>query len=153
MDENLIQPPSPDAQKQELIAFWHSVGREMVTQSIEALEGTAKQLIVVAGILEGLYFHAISFSEIGEVISGETMPVYLAPLGCLLVSLTAALLVFFRERYTVNLLDWKKSKTNYESAVKWKLTLVRISTIFLVLGVGAIILALWAYLLALAQIN
>jgi hypothetical protein len=43
--------------------FWHEMARDVVKNSPTAIEETAKQLIAIAGILGGLYFHAITFGD------------------------------------------------------------------------------------------
>jgi hypothetical protein len=118
----------------------------MVRESLGTLDETAKQLIGVAGIPEGLYFHAIAFGDLRGQVKGLLGLLYVAPVLLLLVSLAAALLVYFPERYRVNFNSSDASKLGYERAVASKLLALRLASLFLVLGVAAILVAAMAYL-------
>ncbi len=146
MNMPLIQNEPPDPNLEETRAFWRETGRELVRNSIQAIDETARQIITVAGILEGLYFHAISFSDIRGAVSGGRLWVYLLPLVIILVSLVAAFGVFFPERFRINLLSSTGSQAAYETILHSKLLAMRIAAISLVLGVGSIILAMGVYL-------
>lgn len=144
--------PADDSLVKENRAFWREVGREMVKGSINATEEVAKQVIAVTGILEGLYFNAIAFSDLIDtskypayLLKGNLLP-YLLPIGLLLVSLTLALLVFFPARYAINLQSSEASKYVYTQLAIRKLRLVRSSAVFLILGVLAIGNAAYIYL-------
>ncbi len=146
MSTPLIQPESPDPNLEEARAFWREVGRGLVRESIQAIEQTARQIITVAGVLEGLYFHAISFSDLrGQLVGGEICR-YSAPLILLLVSLISAFAVFFPQRYRFHILSSTGGQKMYEDILKSKLLALRIAALFLQLGVGGIALAMMAYL-------
>ena len=50
----------------------------MIHESIKTIDETSKQLVTVAAILEGLYFHAITFSNLrGTVLSIWYLALYL----------------------------------------------------------------------------
>src|SRR5438045_6719437 len=57
------RPPSRDEQ------MWLDMGRELVKGSIDGIEGTANNLLVAVGVLEGLYFHAVSFEKVYDRIN------------------------------------------------------------------------------------
>ncbi len=140
-------PEPPDPLAVETRAFWREVGKTLVRESIGTIDETAKQIIGVAGVLEGLYVNAITFSDLrGKVSGGWPQVVYLAPMVLLLVSLSAALLVFFPGRYPLNLHSSEASQLVYERVVTRKLRLMRIASAGLVLGVAAVFLAVWTYL-------
>ena len=44
--------------------FWLENAQKLVAESVSTIEDVAKQLIVVNSLLEGIYFHAITFSEV-----------------------------------------------------------------------------------------
>jgi hypothetical protein len=71
---------------------------------------------------------------------------YLAPLVLLLVSLVAAFAVFFPERFRINILSSQGSQATYEAIVKSKLSAMRVATVFLLLGIGGITMAMFVYL-------
>jgi len=146
MDEQLIRPPEPDALLEDTRAFWRETGKDLVRGSISTIDETAKQIVGVAGILEGLYFHAITFTDLRGKVAGDVLWVYLAPIGLLLVSLCAALIVFFPDRSRLNFNSSEASKLVYERTVRAKLLALRMASIFLVLGVGGIFVAVIAYL-------
>ena len=146
MNEQLIQPPAPDELTKETREFWREVGKTMVKESIGTIDETAKQIIGVAGILEGLYFHAIAYSDLRGQVSGGAMLVYLAPVFLLLLTLVAALGIYFPDRYRVNIHSSEGSRKTYERVVTSKLRLLRIASACLVLGVGAVLLAVLFYL-------
>jgi hypothetical protein len=145
-NEQLIQPPPPDELTQETRAFWRQVGRTMVQESIPTLDETARQIIGVAGILEGLYFHAITYGELRERVAGGTALVFLAPVFLLLLTLVAAVGVFFPDRYRVNVHSSEGCRKTYERVVASKLRLVKFASACLVLGMGGILGAVLVYL-------
>jgi len=46
-------PQKPDENIKALVEFWEGIGKDLVKQSLDSVEGTAKQIIGVTGILEG----------------------------------------------------------------------------------------------------
>ena len=147
MNESIVQPEPPDPLLEETRAFWRDTGRDLVRHSIETIESTAKQIIVVTGILEGLYFHAITFADLRQPAPGGwLLATYLVPLLLLLISLALALLVFFPSHHRLNFNSSQACQIVYERTVKWKLRLLRFASIFLLLGILAIFFAVWAYL-------
>ncbi len=146
MKEQLVQPPPPDPLLAERRAFWREMGREMVKESLGTIDGAAKQVIGVAGILEGLYFHAIAYSDLRGQVSGWLLAVYIAPMALLLISLLAAVLVYFPDRYRVNLASSEAGRAVYERVVASKLRLLKAAMLSLAAGVGAVLLAVLVYL-------
>lgn len=57
------RPPSADQK------MWLDMGRELAKGSIAAIESMAKNLLTAVGVLEGLYFHAVSFEKVHERIA------------------------------------------------------------------------------------
>lgn len=140
-DEELPIAPDPN------IKFWKDTAKELLGESIKSIEETAKQIIGVAGILEGLYFHAIAYSDVrGKLGSGWLVLLYLLPLASWLVSLLAALLVFFPRAYASNISSWRESKVTFERIVTWKHTALKVAGGFLVLGTLALFVAMGDYL-------
>jgi hypothetical protein len=146
VNELSLPPEAPDPLLAETRAFWREMGKTMIRESLGTIDETAKQIIGVAGILEGLYFHAIAFSGLRGQVKGDALLIYLAPVALLLVSLVFALLVYFPERYRVNFNASEACKLVYERVVASKLLALRIASLFLVLGVAAILVAALTYL-------
>jgi hypothetical protein len=145
-DENLVQLPSPDELTKETRAFWRDVGRATVRNSVKTLDETAKQIIGVTGILEGLYFHAITYSDLRGQASGGMLVIYVAPVVLLLLSLVAALAVFLPDRYRLNVHSAEAAQVVHRRVVGGKLLALRVAAAFLILGVSAVGAAVVAYL-------
>lgn len=140
--------PGMDKLLADTQGFWRETGRQMVQRSIGAADDAAKQIVGVAGILEGLYFHAIAYSTLsGKLPDATTMWIYLAPVLSLLLSLASALAVFFPGYYDLNINSWEACRTVHNWVAGRKLRLARIAAVFLVLGVAALFVAVWKYLL------
>lgn len=140
-DEELPIAPDPN------LKFWKDTAKGLLGESIKSIEETAKQIIGVAGILEGLYFHAIAYSDIRGQLGGVgPLLLYLSPLLLWLVSLLAALLVFFPRTYASNISSWRESKAAFERIVTWKHTALKVAGGFLALGALALFAAMGAYL-------
>jgi len=71
---------------------------------------------------------------------------YLLPLALWLVSLLAALLVFFPRAYASNISSWRESKAFFERVVTYKHNMLKIAGLFLALGALALFAAMGAYL-------
>jgi hypothetical protein len=140
-DEDLPIAPDPN------LKFWKEIGRGLLGESIKSIEETAKQIIGVAGILEGLYFHAIAYSDVrGKLGSGWLVLLYLTPLALWLGSLCLALLVFFPRAYASNISSWRESKATFERIVAFKHAMLKVAGLFLALGALALFAAMGAYL-------
>lgn len=63
-DEPTIPPPTPDQQD---LQYWLKIGREATATSFAPLEDAAKQLVVITSLLQGIYFAAISLSDVKKV--------------------------------------------------------------------------------------
>jgi hypothetical protein len=146
MNEQTPSPPEFDSTDEELKEFWREAGREIVKNSINTLEEVAKQILAVAGILEGLYFHAITFTNLRGSVSGGTLWIYLSPVILLLISLSISLTVFLPDSYKINIANWRVSKSTFETISHSKLVAVRFASAFLGLAVLSLALAVWKYL-------
>lgn len=135
-----------DSTDEELKEFWREAGREIVRKSIDTLEEVAKQILAVAGILEGLYFHAITYTDLRGKVSGGALAIYLTPVVLLLLSIVFSLVVFLPETYQFNIANWRLSKSRFEEISQSKLVAVRLASISLGLAVAALIVAVWKYL-------
>jgi hypothetical protein len=152
MDDDLIvRPEKPDPAMQDLVteaaAFWKETGRTLVRQSISSIDDTAKHILSVAGILIGLYFNAIAFGDLrGAIDDPVQVAIYLAPIALLIASVTAALWVFLRSQYSLNILSSGGAKQVYEEVLRRKMRALRIGSICLVLGIVAVLIAVFRYI-------
>lgn len=129
----------------ELNPFWKKNAEKLVGESISAVEETAKQFVVVTGLLQGIYFHAIAFSDIRRA-EWYSVLIYLAPLVLWLLSLIFAVMVLFRKKYEININSTRDSKEKFEDMVKIKYRYIRISGFFLILSFVALAVAFLHYL-------
>ncbi|MCC4765527.1 hypothetical protein FXW07_02480 [Methanosarcina sp. DH1] len=125
--------------------FWKKNAEKLVGESISAVEDTAKQFVVVTGLLQGIYFHAIAFSDI-KGAEGYSVLIYLAPLVLWLLSLIFAVMVLFRKKYEININSTRDSKEKFEDMVKIKYRYIRISGFLLILSFVALAVAFLHYL-------
>ena len=139
-------PMEFDTTDEELKEFWREAAKELVKNSTDAVEGLAKQFLTVAGILEGLYFHAITFTNLRGYVSGWILFGYLLPVVLLLVTILASLYVLNPRRTSVNIANWRSSKSSFENINDKKLFALRIASFFLGLAVISLIVAVWMYL-------
>ncbi|WP_292390366.1 hypothetical protein [Methanosarcina sp. UBA5] len=125
--------------------FWKKNAEKLVGESISAVEDTAKQFVVVTGLLQGIYFHAIAFSDI-KGAEGYSVLIYLAPLVLWLLSLIFAVMVLSRKRYEININSTRDSKEKFEEMMKIKYRYIRISGFILILSFVALVVAVLHYL-------
>jgi uncharacterized membrane protein len=125
--------------------FWKKNAEKLVGESISVVEDTAKQFVVVTGLLQGIYFHAIAFSDI-KGAEGYSVLIYLAPLLLWLLSLIFAVMVLFRKKYEININSTRDSKEKFEEMVKIKYRYIRISGFFLIFSFVALVIAFLHYL-------
>ncbi|MBI5634696.1 MAG: hypothetical protein HZA15_14600 [Nitrospirae bacterium] len=146
MKAPLITPPEPDPLLDETRAFWREIGKSMIRESIGTIDEAAKQMLGVISLLEGLYFHAITFSDLRGKINNDLLIIYLLPIVLLLASLIAALIVFAPDRYRLNFTSAEASKIVYERVIRIKQVAFQVAAIFLVLGIGSMLLCALTYL-------
>ena len=148
MNEHLVTPEPPDPLVAEGRRFWKGMGRTMLRESIGTLNEVARQIVVVAGILEGLYFHAIAFSDLrGKVTDPLRLALYMLPIFFLLVSLTAALGVFFPRSYKkFNIHSSEGSRAMYDDVRKRKKNRLAVASVSLALGILCMFVTVYVYL-------
>jgi hypothetical protein len=129
----------------ELNPFWKKNAEKLVGESISVVEDTAKQFVVVTGLLQGIYFHAIAFSDL-KGAEGHSVLIYLAPLVLWLLSLIFAVMVLIRKKYEININSTSNSKKIFEDMVKIKYRYIRISGFFLIFSFVALVIAFLRYL-------
>lgn len=148
MNDKLLHVEQQSDLVDETRGFWREVARDMVRDSIQTVDETGKQIVTITGILEGLYFHAIVFSDLRGDIHGNLFIIYFAPVILFLSSLIMALIIFIPDRYNINIHSSEAGKKIYEATLKSKLIFLRLASLFLVLGVGAVGISIAFYLLS-----
>jgi hypothetical protein len=129
------------------MSFWRKLGKDMLRDSLKTIDKVAKQIIAVDGILAGLYFNAVAFSDLHkQALSFWPVLLYAAPVVLLLLSLVAALSIFLPNRYEIEMQSSEAIQLSHRRAVTGKLGLLRAASLLLILGVAFIAAALVAYL-------
>jgi hypothetical protein len=126
--------------------FWKENARKLVGESISTIEDVAKQIIVVTSLLEGLYFHAIAFSDLRGVLNGDLLLVFLAPIVLWIMSLFFAMLTLLPKAHRININATSSSKETFEKIVSEKHLLLIASEAFLLASFLPLLFAVYYYL-------
>ena len=144
----------------ELDKYWLATTRETAKDSIKALEEAAKQLIALTTFSQGLYFAAISFSDLKKAL--DSIPVFgklivvlilVFPLLFWLGSLAAALLVFHPKTYETNLSSPDLACDDFNKIVAYKHLRLKISHLLLLSGFVPLVMNILFYLLLIPKAN
>ena len=129
--------------------FWRENARTLVAESVSTIEEMAKQLIAVNSLLEGIYFHAITFSDVKPVLAGSEWiaGIYLAPIVLWLLSLIFAVLTLSPKSYEINIHSSRRSKERFEQIVSKKHGMLKVSELFLIVSFIFLFLAVAHYVL------
>ena len=106
----------------------------------------AKQIIVVTSLLEGLYFHAITFSDLRGTLSGGMVWVYLAPIVLWLASLFFAMWTLSPKAHEININSSRSSKETFENIVYEKHLRLKVAETFLLSSFLPLLIAVYYYL-------
>lgn len=126
--------------------FWRQNAQKLVEGSIDILDNMAKQLIALVTLLEGLYFHAITFSDLRGTLSGWLIWLYIAPIAIWMASLLFAVWTLFPKTYKINIGSSRNSKEIYEQIVSKKHFRLNVSATLLVLSFLPLMVAVYYYL-------
>lgn len=138
-DELPVIPP-------EANPFWKESAKKLVGESISAIEDVAKQIIVVTSLLEGLYFHAIAFSDLRGTMMGVLIWVYLAPIVLWMAGLFFAMWTLLPEAHEININSTRSSKEAFEEIVNEKHFRLMIAETFLLASFLPLLVAAYYYL-------
>ena len=122
-------PIAPDAIGEpvtELDEFWLETARTAVRESIASLEEAAKQLIGAVTLVEGIYFAAVSFSDLKSVMAVQgteanlRIVLFVSPIVLWLICLFFAVRVFTPKTYKTNLSSPELAEKVYRQTVGYK---------------------------------
>ncbi|MGZ4846425.1 MAG: hypothetical protein ACXV3D_00320 [Halobacteriota archaeon] len=136
----------------EVDRFWLSLGQETLKESLGILDGAAKQLISIVSILQGIYFAAISFSNLKQILivqniqGGLLVFVLILPIAFWLTSLAFATNVFTPRPYSTNLSSPQIAKETHDDAVDIKHKQLHNAHLFLVAGFVPLLISIVGYL-------
>lgn len=120
---------APDAVGEDvtdLDEFWLETARTAVKESIGSLEEAAKQLITAVILVEGIYFAAVSFSDLKKAMAVAGLDAWLrvllfvSPIVIWLICLFFAVRVFTPENYKTNLRSPTLAEQVYREIVGYK---------------------------------
>ena len=137
---------SPPIKIAEPDPFWRQNAQKLVEGSVDTLDNMAKQLITLTSLLEGLYFHAITFSDLKGTLSGWLIWIYIAPIALWMLSLLSAVWTLFPKTYIINIGSSRNSKETYEQIVSKKHFRLKIAAALLVLSFLPLMVAVYYYL-------
>jgi hypothetical protein len=150
--ENDGQTEIPGAVVSSLDNFWLETARGSVKESIGSLEEAAKQLITAVTLLQGIYFAAISFSDVKKAMDVEgvlgwlRILLFVAPIILWLACLILAVQVFKPETYTTNLSSPDLAKETLMKIVRYKKEKLDQAYLMLLIGFIPLIGAILYYL-------
>jgi hypothetical protein len=110
----------------ELDEFWLETARTTVRESVASLEEAAKQLIATVTLVEGIYFAAISFSDLRKVMAVQgpeawfRILLFVSPIVLWLICLFFAVRVFTPKNYETNLSSPELAEQLYRDLVGYK---------------------------------
>ncbi len=122
-------PDDPDVIGQpvdELDQFWLDTARTAVKESVPSLEEAAKQLIGAVTLVEGIYFAAVSWSDMKTIMAVQgwmawlRIALFVSPIVLWLACLFFAVRVFTPETYQTNLNSPDLAEQFHRDLVKYK---------------------------------
>jgi hypothetical protein len=136
----------------EMDEFWLETARTAVRESIASMEEAAKQLIAAVTLVEGIYFAAISFSDLRMVMavqgaqSDSHILLFVSPIVLWLVCLFFAVRVFTPKNYETNLSSPQLAEQLYRELVDYKHRNLKCAYWSLLAGFVPLVVALVYYL-------
>ena len=148
-------PTPPDAIGEpitELEEFWLDTARTSVKESVASLEEAAKQLIGAVTLVEGIYFAAVSWSDMKTIMAVQgwmawlRIALFVSPIVLWLACLVYATRVFTPETYQTNLSSPDLAEQFHRDLVKYKHKNLKLAHRALLAGFAFMLLAVVAYL-------
>ena len=127
--------------------FWSQAVKDMLRELLVVIESASRQIIMVNGIVIGIYFHAITYSKVAAHLSAFAALIYLAPVVCWLVSLVFSLLVIGPKLRPMRFLNEEIARQDFVNIAQDKFQKYRRSIISFIAGSCFLLLVLFHYLL------
>jgi hypothetical protein len=150
MTDEIVEVPA--ARLSAMDRFWLETARSVSKESISALEEAAKQLISVTSLTQGIYFAAISFSDLKKALVVHDWQGWLlvllfaSPIILWLVSLAFAVRVFSPETYKTNLQSPDLAREMLQEIVAYKHRQLKLAHTALLLGFVLLVVNIIVYL-------
>lgn len=129
--------------------FWTQAVKDLLRESIVVIESASRQLITVNGIVIGVYFHAIAYSQTVSELGVFASLVYLTPVVCWLLSLVFAVLVTSPKSRPMRYINEDIAQKDFMQIANEKFENYRLSQILFIAGVSCLLLVLFHYLVIL----
>ncbi len=143
MDDDVIQGKPPGSESVKWLGLMESA-RE---KSLETIDEAAKQLIGLDGLISGIYFGAVTFSNIQPaVLNPLSGALLLAPILLWFVSLIFAVLTIAPGKYPYNPHSPDDARRQYENILAHKYRFMQIALWLFVASIAALSAALVMYL-------
>jgi len=126
--------------------FWTQAVKDLLKESIVVIESASRQLITVNGIVIGIYFHAITYSQTASRLSILASLVYLTPVVCWLLSLVFSVLVIGPKSRPMRYLNEDIARKDFVQIAHDKFKKYRWSIVSFIAGVVCLLLVLFHYL-------
>jgi len=133
------QPPNPERQ------FWRQAIQQIRKDSIKTVEETAKQLIGLVTLLSGIYFHAITFTQVPQGYT-DVRVLFVGPLALWVFCLLAASLALFPRPFMLSPYDPDEAEAVIRAALAWKYRFLVTALLLLVISLGWVVVAAWYFL-------
>ena len=120
-DQDAIGEPLTDMDE-----FWLETARAAVKESVSSLEAAAKQLIGAVTLVEGIYFAAVSWSDMKTIMAVQggvawlRIALFVSPIVLWLACLFFAVRVFTPETYQTNLSSPDLAEQFHRDLVRYK---------------------------------
>src|SRR5512137_1632831 len=136
----------------ELDQFWLDTARTAVKESVASLEEAAKQLIGAVTLVEGIYFAAVSWSDMKTIMAVQggaallRIALFVSPIVLWLACLFFAVRVFTPETYQTNLSSPDLAEQFHRDLVRHKHKNLKRAHLALLIGFALMLAAVVAYL-------
>lgn len=146
-DQDAIGEPLTDMDE-----FWMETARTSVKESVSSLEAAAKQLIGAVTLVEGIYFAAISWSDMKTIMAVQggvawlRIALFVSPIVLWLACLFFATRVFTPETYQTNLSSPDLAEQFHRDLVRYKHKNLKRAHKALLAGFALMLLAIIVYL-------
>ena len=130
--------------------FWRENAKTFLGESVSTIESAAKELILVNSLLVGVYFHAITFSDVKPVLTHVTAAIYLAPIALWIMSLFFSVLTVCPCKYKpdLNINSSSDCKKFFKEVISKKDGMLLMSEFFLIASFIFLFAAVMHYLVA-----
>lgn len=132
--------------------FWMKIGQGVVKDAVGRVEEAAKQLISITSVLQGIYFAAISFSDLKKALVIVDLQgwlqaaLFVSPIIIWLISLGFAIRVLVPVARKINYVSPDEMRKKYLEIIEYKYRHMQRAHLALVLGFVPLVFNVFVYL-------